>query len=74
MAYDDISQALNTSIDDLFGFVIKMSTMYRIGCFCDAIIFFIFLYHRYIYPVDRKCLNEFGTAGETDSALVSTEE
>ncbi len=38
------------------------------------IIFFIYLYQRYIYPVDRTRLNEFGTTGETDSALVPTEE
>ncbi len=38
------------------------------------IIFFIYLYQRYIYPVDRKRLNEFGTTGETDPALVPTTE
>ncbi len=38
------------------------------------IIFFIYLYQRYIYPVDRTRLNEFGTTGETDSALVPVEE
>ena len=81
-------KALNTFIDDLFAFVIKMPTMYRIGCFRDGnvdlssnarmgsfpfsdIIFFIYLYQRYIYPVDRTRLNEFGTTGETDSALVA---
>lgn len=79
-------KALNTFIDDLFAFVIKMPTMYRLGCFRDGksndflhqiriffpldIIFFIYLYQRYIYPVDRTRLNEFGTTGETDSALV----
>ncbi|CAF0827981.1 unnamed protein product [Rotaria sordida] len=67
-------KALNTFIDDLFAFVIKMPTMYRIGCFRDDIIFFIYLYQRYIYPVDRTRLNEFGTTGETDSALVPIEE
>jgi len=67
-------KALNTFIDDLFAFVIKMPTMYRIGCFRDDIIFFIYLYQRYIYPVDRTRLNEFGTTGETDSALVPTDE
>ncbi|CAF4198146.1 unnamed protein product [Rotaria socialis] len=67
-------KALNTFIDDLFAFVIKMPTMYRIGCFRDDIIFFIYLYQRYIYPVDRKRLNEFGTSGEPDSALVATGE
>ena len=38
------------------------------------IIFFIYLYQRYIYPVDRTRLNEFGTTGETDSALVPVDE
>jgi hypothetical protein len=61
---------LNTFIDDLFAFVIKMPTMYRIGCFRDDIIFFIYLYQRYIYPVDRTRVNEFGTTGETNSAVV----
>jgi hypothetical protein len=63
-------KALNTFIDDLFAFVIKMPTMYRIGCFRDDIIFFIYLYQRYIYPVDRTRVNEFGTTGETNSAVV----
>lgn len=58
-------KALNTFIDDIFAFVIKMPTMYRIGCFRDDIIFFIQLYQRYIYKIDKKRLNEFGTSGET---------
>ena len=44
-------KALNTFIDDIFAFVIKMPTMYRLGCFRDDIVFFIFLYQRYIYRV-----------------------
>ncbi len=55
-------------------FFIKMPTMYRIGCFPDDIIFLIYLYQRYMYSIDRKHLNEFGTTGETDSVLVPTEE
>lgn len=57
-------KALNTFIDDMFAFVIKMPTMYRIGCFRDDIVFFIFLYQRWIYRVDPKRVNEFGTSGE----------
>jgi len=46
-------KALNTFIDDLFAFVIKMPTMYRIGCFRDGKNFevyfvnfcFLFRYH-----------------------------
>jgi hypothetical protein len=41
-----------------------MPTMYRIGCFRDDIIFFINLYQRWIYPIDKKRTNEFGTSGE----------
>lgn len=32
-------KALNTFIDDMFAFVIKMPTMYRIGCFRDGKVF-----------------------------------
>uniref|UniRef100_A0A1W7RAS7 Cleft lip and palate transmembrane protein 1 n=1 Tax=Hadrurus spadix TaxID=141984 RepID=A0A1W7RAS7_9SCOR len=58
---------LNTFIDDIFAFVIKMPTMYRLGCFRDDIVFFIFLYQRWIYRVDPKRVNEFGTSGEMET-------
>jgi len=47
-------RALNTFIDDLFAFIIKMPTMHRLSCFRDDIVFFIFLYQRWIYPVDMS--------------------
>ncbi|XP_003744055.1 cleft lip and palate transmembrane protein 1 homolog [Galendromus occidentalis] len=55
---------LNTFIDDIFAFVIKMPMMYRIGCFRDDIVFLIYLYQRWIYRVDPKRVNEFGTSAE----------
>lgn len=55
---------LNTFIDDIFAFVIKMPTMYRIGCLRDDVIFFIYLYQRYIYRVDPSRVNEFGFSAE----------
>lgn len=55
---------LNTFIDDMFAFVIKMPTMYRIGCFRDDIVFLIFLYQKWIYPVDKTRRNEFGFSEE----------
>lgn len=87
---------LNTFIDDIFAFVIKMPTMYRLGCFrdgmyniivdgkslitlifymiiilCDIsstdIVFFIFLYQRWIYKVDVTRVNEFGFSGEMEN-------
>eukprot|EP00090_Calanus_glacialis_P003790 TRINITY_DN1281_c0_g1_i1.p1 TRINITY_DN1281_c0_g1~~TRINITY_DN1281_c0_g1_i1.p1 ORF type:complete len:158 (-),score=63.39 TRINITY_DN1281_c0_g1_i1:187-660(-) len=57
-------KALNTFIDDIFAFVIKMPTMYRLGCFRDDIVFFIFLYQRYVYKEDKTRVNEFGYSAE----------
>jgi len=55
-------KSLNTFIDDIFAFVIKMPTMYRLGCFRDDIVFFIFLYQRYIYKEDPNRVNEYGVS------------
>ncbi|XP_076464340.1 putative lipid scramblase CLPTM1 [Babylonia areolata] len=57
-------KALNTFIDDIFAFVIKMPTLYRLGCLRDDVIFFIYLYQRWIYRIDPKRVNEFGTSQE----------
>lgn len=62
---------LNTFIDDIFAFVIKMPTMYRLGCFRDDIIFLIYLYQRWIYRVDHSRVNEFGVSGEDLKAAES---
>eukprot|EP01114_Cavostelium_apophysatum_P019265 TRINITY_DN6158_c0_g1_i3.p1 TRINITY_DN6158_c0_g1~~TRINITY_DN6158_c0_g1_i3.p1 ORF type:complete len:586 (+),score=148.64 TRINITY_DN6158_c0_g1_i3:36-1760(+) len=57
-------KALNTFIDDLFAFIIKMPTLHRLSCFRDDIIFLIYLYQRWIYRVDYSRVNEFGQGGE----------
>nr|CAH8870384.1 unnamed protein product [Trichobilharzia regenti] len=57
-------KALNTFIDDLFAFVIRMPTLYRLGCLRDDVIFFIYLYQRWIYPMDPNRVNEFGVSKE----------
>ncbi|KAF5727625.1 cleft lip and palate transmembrane protein 1 [Tripterygium wilfordii] len=57
---------LNTIIDDLFAFVIKMPMLHRLSVFRDDLIFLIYIYQRYIYPVDKKRVNEFGFGGEDD--------
>eukprot|EP00457_Paulinella_chromatophora_P003333 gb/GEZN01003340.1/.p1 GENE.gb/GEZN01003340.1/~~gb/GEZN01003340.1/.p1 ORF type:complete len:579 (-),score=76.14 gb/GEZN01003340.1/:467-1960(-) len=48
-----IYRAMNTFIDDLFAFIIKMPTMHRLAVFRDDLVFFIFLYQRWIYPEDK---------------------
>lgn len=45
-----IYRALNTFIDDLFSFVVKMPTMHRIACLRDDVAFIIYLYQCWIYP------------------------
>eukprot|EP01135_Chromosphaera_perkinsii_P004161 Nk52_evm68s270 gene=Nk52_evmTU68s270 len=50
---------MNTFIDDLFAFVIPMPLVHRIACFRDDVIFFIYLYQRWIYPVDKKRKSSF---------------
>uniref|UniRef100_A0A1Q3G2Q6 Lipid scramblase CLPTM1L n=1 Tax=Culex tarsalis TaxID=7177 RepID=A0A1Q3G2Q6_CULTA len=44
----------NTFIDDIFAFIITMPTSHRIACFRDDIVFIIYLYQRWLYPVDKS--------------------
>jgi hypothetical protein len=55
---------LNTIIDDLFAFVIKMPLLHRLSVFRDDLIFVIYLYQRWVYRVDMKRVNEFGFGGD----------
>ena len=59
-------KAFNTFIDDVFAFLIKMPTSHRLACFRDDIVFFCYLYQRWLYPVDKSRVNEYGTTGEDD--------
>lgn len=47
-----VYKGINTFIDDLFAFIIRMPTMHRLKCLRDDIIFVIYLYQRWIYPID----------------------
>uniref|UniRef100_A0AAF5D2N8 Lipid scramblase CLPTM1L n=2 Tax=Strongyloides stercoralis TaxID=6248 RepID=A0AAF5D2N8_STRER len=60
-------KAFNTVIDDVFSFIIKMPMSTRIGCFRDDIVFVIYLYQRYIYPVDKTRVDEYSVSEETES-------
>ncbi|CAD6192237.1 unnamed protein product [Caenorhabditis auriculariae] len=57
-------KAFNTFIDDLFAFIITMPTAHRMACFRDDVVFAVYLYQRYLYPVDYSRVNEFGDSGE----------
>mmetsp|Transcript_2437 Transcript_2437/g.5281 ORF Transcript_2437/g.5281 Transcript_2437/m.5281 type:complete len:891 (-) Transcript_2437:57-2729(-) len=55
---------VNTFIDDLFAFIIRMPTMARMSCFRDDVVFIIYLWQRYLYPVDRSRPVEGGAVGD----------
>jgi hypothetical protein len=57
---------LNTFIDDLFAFTIKMPFLHRLATFRDDIIFFIYIYQRWAYKIDYTRVNEFGQGGDDD--------
>merc|ERR1712156_1098836 len=66
-------KAFNTFIDDVFAFLIKMPTSHRLACFRDDVVFLFYLYQRWIYPVDKSRINEFGQTGEEKKAEITDE-
>ncbi|CAJ2508219.1 Uu.00g094050.m01.CDS01 [Anthostomella pinea] len=57
---------VNTFIDDLFAFTIKMPFLHRLATFRDDLIFFVYIYQRWAYKIDYTRVNEFGQGGEDD--------
>jgi hypothetical protein len=66
-----VYKSLNTFIDDLFAFIIKMPFLHRIACFRDDIIFFIYLYQRWIYPIDLSRTNEYGQEAPQQASSIA---
>jgi len=46
-------KAMNTFVDDIAAFLIDMPLMHRLSCFRDDIVFFVYLYQRWKYRVDK---------------------
>ncbi|KAI9837433.1 MAG: hypothetical protein M1838_004797 [Thelocarpon superellum] len=63
---------LNTFIDDLFAFTIKMPTLHRLATLRDDVIFFIYLYQGWKYKVDYTRVNEFGQGGDDEGEAGAT--
>ncbi|KAI7593523.1 hypothetical protein KC316_g1687 [Hortaea werneckii] len=57
---------LNTFIDDLFAFTIKMPFLHRLATLRDDVIFFVYLYQAWAYKVDFTRVNEFGQGGDEE--------
>ncbi|XP_050540536.1 lipid scramblase CLPTM1L [Daktulosphaira vitifoliae] len=62
-------KAFNTFIDDLFAFIIPMPTAHRLACFRDDIVFLIYIYQRWLYPVDHNRLDEDTEVTDTISEI-----
>ncbi|KAK0720664.1 cleft lip and palate transmembrane 1 [Lasiosphaeris hirsuta] len=65
---------LNTFIDDLFAFTIKMPFLHRLSTFRDDIIFFIYIYQRWAYRIDYTRVNEFGQGGDEETEVAGEKE
>lgn len=59
-------KAFNTFIDDIFAFIITMPTAHRVACFRDDIVFVIYLYQRWLYPVDKSRIDAGASMGEVE--------
>jgi hypothetical protein len=57
---------LNTFIDDLFAFTIKMPTLHRLATLRDDVIFFVYIFQTWKYKVDYTRVNEFGQGGDDE--------
>ncbi|XP_050300904.1 lipid scramblase CLPTM1L [Anthonomus grandis grandis] len=58
-------RAFNTFIDDIFAFIITMPTAHRLACLRDDVVFLVYLYQRWLYPVDTSRVE--GVSGEITS-------
>eukprot|EP00560_Eucampia_antarctica_P009381 CAMPEP_0197827194 /NCGR_PEP_ID=MMETSP1437-20131217/4026_1 /TAXON_ID=49252 ORGANISM="Eucampia antarctica, Strain CCMP1452" /NCGR_SAMPLE_ID=MMETSP1437 /ASSEMBLY_ACC=CAM_ASM_001096 /LENGTH=613 /DNA_ID=CAMNT_0043427945 /DNA_START=128 /DNA_END=1969 /DNA_ORIENTATION=+ len=67
-------KSINTFIDDLFAFVIKMPIMHRLACLRDDLIFFIYCYQRYIYKTDYTRVNEYGQCTQPTKDMLKEQE
>ncbi|XP_043492252.1 cleft lip and palate transmembrane protein 1-like protein [Polistes fuscatus] len=65
-------KAFNTFIDDIFAFIITMPTAHRIACFRDDAVFLIYLYQRWLYPVDKSRTDAEAITEEPVSVYNST--
>ena len=62
-------KVFNTIIDDVFAFAIAMPWSHRLACFRDDVVFLVFVYQMWIYPVDKSRPNEFGRAYDDDHKM-----
>ncbi|XP_048489377.1 cleft lip and palate transmembrane protein 1-like protein [Plutella xylostella] len=62
-------KAFNTFIDDVFAFAITMPTAHRVACFRDDLVFLVYLYQRWLYPVDKSRTDNAASMDENPEEL-----
>ncbi|XP_046961949.1 cleft lip and palate transmembrane protein 1-like protein [Vanessa cardui] len=62
-------KAFNTFIDDVFAFIITMPTAHRVACFRDDLVFLVYLYQRWLYPVDKTRTDTAASMDENPEEL-----
>mmetsp|Transcript_20462 Transcript_20462/g.23711 ORF Transcript_20462/g.23711 Transcript_20462/m.23711 type:complete len:782 (+) Transcript_20462:182-2527(+) len=67
-------KSINTFIDDLFAFVIRMPIMHRLACLRDDVIFLIFCYQKYKYRTDFTRVNEYGQCAQPTEEMMKEKE
>ncbi len=66
-------KAFNTFIDDAFALMVAMPTAHRVACLRDDAVFLVYMYQRYLYPVDKTRANEYGIAYEREEVEATAE-
>ncbi|KAK0163679.1 hypothetical protein PV327_007333 [Microctonus hyperodae] len=63
-------KAFNTFIDDVFAFIITMPVAHRVACFRDDAIFLVYLYQRWLYPVDKSRRDTITITEEVGASVI----
>eukprot|EP01126_Amoeba_proteus_P064821 TRINITY_DN9121_c0_g1_i8.p1 TRINITY_DN9121_c0_g1~~TRINITY_DN9121_c0_g1_i8.p1 ORF type:complete len:261 (+),score=65.29 TRINITY_DN9121_c0_g1_i8:235-1017(+) len=53
-------KVFRTFVDDIFALMIEMPTAHKLATLRDDLVFLVYLYQYWIYPVDKTRPNEFG--------------
>ena len=67
-------KVFSTFVDDAFAWLISAPLIHKLATLRDDVVFFVFLYQLWIYPVDKSRPNEFGYVAEDDSDKASSKE
>lgn len=67
-------KAFNTFIDDVFAFIITMPTAHRVACFRDDLVFLVYLYQRWLYPVDKSRTDSAASMDENPEEVAPIKE